>query len=484
MKLNRRDFMKNSAIIAGGMGLTGCATTGFGSGPQVNNMCGFSNKPLDKVRIGFIGVGQRGHSAVDRLAKIADVEIVALCDIREEKAKQSNVILKKNGRKPAQLFHSDENAWKKMCELDLDLVYICTPWALHVPMAVYAMEHGKHTAVEVPVATTLEECWQIVDVSEKTQKHCVILENCCYDFFELLTLNMARDGVFGELTHAEGAYIHNLSRRFQPRDGQKSGSYKNWRFDQNRASTNPFGLSHGNPYSTHGLGPVAQCLNVNRGNKIEFLSSMSSQEAAFTQSAIDLKREKFQNVKDYRGDMNTTILKLNKGQTIMIQHDVSSPRPYSRIHMLQGSKGIACKYPFPARIALGSHNYGHKWLDKNEFRKIEKEYKHPLSAVIGGIARKVGGHGGMDFIMDYRLIYCLKHGIPMDMDVYDAAAWSAVTPLSYESVKGNGASMKFPDFTRGAWKTNKPLDIVTVDPTKLPMFSKKMVHAAKQLNVH
>ena len=483
MNLSRRDFMKNSAIMAGGISLVGCGSNSLGSGPQVTNMCGFTEKPKDKVRIGVIGLGMRGPSAVDRIAKIADAEIVALCDIREGRAKNAQNILKKNGRKPAQLFHTDANAWKKMCELDLDLVYVCTPWELHVPMAVYAMEHGKHAAVEVPVATTLEECWQIVDVSERTKKHCIILENCCYDFFELMTLNMAREGVFGELTHAEGAYIHNLAGMMQPKDVTKPAYYKNWRYDHNRSSTNPTGLKSGNPYATHGLGPVAQCMDVNRGNKIDFLTSMSSQEAAFTQSAIDKNREAFKDIKDYRGDMNTTLLKLNKGQTIMIQHDVSSPRPYSRIHLLQGSKGTACKWPSPARIALNSHHGGHRWLDKAAFKKIEEKYRHPLSSVMGSIARKVGGHGGMDFIMDYRMIYCLKNGLPLDMDVYDAAAWSAVTPLSYDSVKGNGASMKFPDFTRGSWKTNKPLDIVSVDPKKLPMFSKKLVQGAKQLNV-
>ncbi|MGL4854563.1 MAG: Gfo/Idh/MocA family protein, partial [Lentisphaeria bacterium] len=433
---------------------------------------------------GVIGLGMRGPGAVDRLSKIQDVEITALCDIYENKVNGTQNILKRNNRPEAKAFFGSKEAWKKMCELDLDLVYICTPWEDHVPMAVYAMEHGSHAAVEVPVATTMEECWQMVEVSEKTQKHCVILENCCYDFFELLTLNMAREGVFGELTHGEGAYIHELGSWMMPNGGHDKSAYQgNWRYFHNTKSGQPNKLKDGNPYATHGMGPLAQCMNVNRGNKVDYMVSMSSQEAAFTTMAKELNRPDFINKhEDYRGDMNTSLLKLNGGQTIMIQHDVSTPRPYSRIHLLQGSKGIARKWPNPARIALRSHHGGHQWLNSEEFKAINEKYGHPLSKEMGSIARKVGGHGGMDFIMDYRLIYSLKNGLPMDMDVYDAAVWSAITPLSYQSCAKKSTSFDFPDFTRGAWKTNKPLEIVTVDQSKLPVVGQVQSNA-NQLNV-
>lgn len=482
MDMNRRDFLKSTALVAGGVALTGCSS--LVTPQQKFNMCGFTNEPMEKVRIGVIGLGMRGPGAVDRIAKIKDAEIVALCDLYENRVKGGQNILKRNGRPEAKEFFGSPDAWKDMCHMDIDLIYICTPWELHVPQAVYAMENGCHTAVEVPVATTLEECWQIVEVSERTRKHCVILENCCYDFFEMMTLNMARQGVFGELTHAEGAYIHELGSWMMPEGGHEKGAYQNnWRYFHNTKSGQPNKLKDGNPYGTHGLGPTAQCMNVNRGNKVDYMVSMSSQEAAFTQMAKDLGRKEFQNIEDYRGDMNTSLLKLAKGQTIMIQHDVSTPRPYSRIHLLQGSKGCARKWPAPERIALKQYGGGHRWLNSAEMQEIQKKYSHPLNNAMGSIARKVGGHGGMDFIMDYRLIYCLKNGLPMDMDVYDAAVWSAITPLSYQSVAKRSNTMDFPDFTRGAWKTNKPLDIVTVDPAKLPMID-SIQSNAKQLNVH
>ncbi len=471
--INRRNFLKGSALAAGGVTLAGCGTMSSAFGSPRTNMCGFAAKPMEKVRVGIIGLGMRGTGAVGRLSKIKDVEIVALGDIRKGCVDRSQGILKKNNRPPAKEFYGTEDAWKGLCQLDLDLVYIASPWELHVPMSVYAMENGSHVGVEVSVATNMEECWQIVDTSEKYQKHCVILENCCYDFFEMMTLNMAREGVFGELTHGEGAYIHELASWMMPKKPENAAYYKNWRYNHN--------LKDGNPYPTHGMGPIAQAMNVNRGNKVDWLVSMSSQEAAFTQMAKDKKREQFTNVKNYRGDMNTSIMKLAKGQTIMIQHDVSTPRPYSRIHLLQGSKGMARKWP-SKKVALNSVKHGHGWLNSEQFKELEAKYTHPLSKTMGSIARKVGGHGGMDFIMDYRLIYCLKNGLPMDMDVYDAAVWSAITPLSQEAIAKNKL-VEFPDFTRGAWKTNKPLEIVDVDPNKLPIVGVGKT-SGKQLNVH
>jgi hypothetical protein len=294
----------------------------------------------------------------------------------------------------------------------------------------------------------------------------MMLENCCYDFFELQTLNMVRQGVFGELTHAEGAYIHNLCELISNESG--SHSYQDqWRLHQNVGQT-------GNLYPTHGLGPVSQCLDINRGNQYDHLVSMSTQEAAFTEWAREQGKTKYDHYKNYRGDMNSTLIKCANGQTVMIQHDVSTPRPYSRIHMLQGTKGIARKYP-TRQIALIGHHNGHNWLDSAEMKELEKKYEHPLSRTIGEIARKVGGHGGMDFIMDYRLVYCLKNGLPLDQNVYDAAAWSCIAPLSIKSVARGSEPVDVPDFTRGKWKTNAPLGIVDVDPAKLPLFDTKNI---------
>lgn len=462
MGLNRKEFIWASALAAGAVPMVGNAGI-FQRGRR--NMCGFAAPPIGKVRIGIIGLGMRGTGAVMRLSKIRDVEIVALCDLREEMVVRSQKLLADAGRRPAKSFSGSEEAWKELVALDLDLVYIVTPWRWHTPMALHAMKNGKHTATEVPAATTIEECWELVETSEKTGKHCMMLENCCYDFFELQTFNMVRQGVFGELTHAEGAYIHNLCELITNAEG--NDSYQDqWRLRQNIGQ-------NGNLYPTHGLGPVAQCLDINRGNRFSHLVSMSSQEAAFSEWAR-ANNEKYAEIENYRGDMNTTLIKCAKGQTIMVQHDVSTPRPYSRIHMLQGTKGIARKYP-ARRIALADHHQGHKWLNSEEMKALKAKYEHPLTRTIGEIAKKVGGHGGMDFIMDYRLVYCLKNGLPLDQDVYDAAAWSCIVPLSIESVARKGRTVDIPDFTRGAWKTNAPLGIVDVDPAKLPLLDAKSI---------
>lgn len=467
MDFSRRNFIKGSAAITGSVALSSCAS-GISSQPT-KNMCGFSAPKIDKVRVGIVGLGMRGGGAVSRLSKIADVEVVALCDIRETHVKKSQGRLKKNGRKPAKEFFGDVNAFKKMCELDLDLVYCCTSWDYHTPISVYAMEHGSHSATEVPAGKTIDELWQLVEVSERTGKHCMMLENCCYDFYEMGTLNMVRNGVFGELTHAEGAYIHTLCGLLQ----NKNAYYKQWRMKENEAAD-------GNLYPTHGLGPVAQCMNINRGNKFDYIVSMSSQEAAWSEFSRQKKRQEYVDIK-YRGDMSTSIIKTAKGQTIMVQHDVSTPRPYSRIHMMQGSRGMCSKWP-SGEFALMNNHGGHRWLSKEDKAELQEKYAHPLNKTMGDMARKVGGHGGMDFIMDYRLIYCIKHGLPLDQDVYDAASWSAVMPLSIESVSKRSTSIDVPDFTRGNWKKNAPLGIVNVDPSKLKMFNKDA--ADGQLNVH
>lgn len=474
--MTRRQFVQSLALSAGAVslyGLTGCATSvpaGLTTPPGPRNMCGFAAPPLGRVRVGIIGLGMRGPGAIERLAKLQDVDIVALCDFRPKGVQESQEILKQHGRPRAREFTSGKEDWRNLCQLDLDLVYICTPWEWHVPMAVGAMKAGKHVAVEVPASTDLEGCWELVETSESTGKHCMMLENCCYDFFELQTLNMARQGVFGELTHAEGAYIHSLVDYMQPKNGEEI--YQgNWRLYHNLER-------NGNLYPTHGLGPVAQCLNVNRGNRFDYLTSTSSQQAAFTEHARLTGNTEFADLPTYRGDMNTTVIKCAGGQTIMVQHDTSTPRNYSRIHLVQGSRGMARKWP---KTGICLHEHGHGWVDDEVFKELEAKYQHPLTRTIGDLAKKVGGHGGMDFIMDYRLIYCLKNGLPLDQDVYDAAAWSSVAPLSCRSVADRSNSQDVPDFTRGAWKTNRPLEVVDVDPRLLPVV--EMAEGVEQLEV-
>lgn len=461
MKSSRRNFLKLSGltglIMAGG-NLTRASVTATENMPLgfnknsggVFNMSGYGAPPLEKVRIGFIGLGNRGPGAVIRTSKIDGVEIKALCDIRPEKANAAKKKLQESakGFNP-EIYSGGENEWKKVCERnDIDLIYIATPWHLHTPMAVYAMQKGKHVATEVPAAVTIEECWQLVNTSEKTKKHCIILENCCYDFFELLTLNMARQGLFGEIVHGEGAYIHTLLED----NFAKEKYYDMWRLKEN--------FRNGNLYPTHGLGPVAQVMNINRGDKMDYLVSMSSNDFLMGPLAKELaSKDEFYKPyanKNYRGNMNTTTIRTSKGRTIMLQHDVSSPNIYSRIHKISGTKGSALKYPLPGKLA-----FGHKeWISAEEYKNLEEKYAPPIVKKIGEMAKQVGGHGGMDFLMDWRMIDCLRNGIAPDMDVYDAASWSAIGPMSEKSLAKRSNSIDIPDFTAGAWKTNAPVDVL------------------------
>jgi hypothetical protein len=469
MKSNRRDFLK-TATAAGAGAFTGSIIPGCTpKQPESNlaailesvkkshvqkfNMSGYAAPALPVVRIGIIGLGDRGSGAVERLSFIEGVEIKALCDKREVAVKGSQKYLSGIGRAAALEFYGDENGWKKLVELpDLDLIYTCTPWILHTQISVYAMENGKHVACEVPIARTIDEAWQLVETSERTKKHCMMLENCCYDFFELLTLNMARQGMFGDIIHGEGAYIHNLmgyNFRKPLDDRQADGAYTDmWRLKEN-ASRN------GNLYPTHGLGPVCQIMNINRGDKMEYLTSMSTFDFTMGKHANQLAAgdpffAPYAN-RNYRGNMNTSLVRTNLGKTIMIQHDVSSVHPYSRLHVITGTSGAASKYPEPERIALGE-----EWLGDEELKAVTEKFTPEIVKRVGETAKEVGGHGGMDFIMDWRLIDCLRNGLPLDQDVYDGALWSSIAPLSEWSVANRSQSIDIPDFTGGSWKTNKP----------------------------
>jgi len=415
---------------------------------QIFNMCGYAAPKLDSVRVGFIGLGNRGPSHVSNLSLLEGVDIKALCDILPEKAEKILKSIDGAGFTP-ELYTGHTDAWKKLCEReDLDLVYIATPWNMHANMAVYAMEHGKHVCIEVPAATTLEECWQLVETSERTRKHCMMMENCCYDFFELLTLNMARQGFFGEIVHGEGAYIHNLLGS----NFNKTVYWDMWRLRENADR-------RGNLYPTHGLGPVCQVMGINRGDKLDYLVSMMSKDFLMNETAKKLAAsDGFYSPyidRPYRGNMTTTTIRTSSGRTIMVQHDVSSPNVYSRIHKISGTKGAALKYPLPGKISVEDN-----WVSEEEYKGIEERYTPELIKRIGVIAKQIGGHGGMDFLMDWRTIDCLRNGLALDQDVYDAALWSSIAPLSEWSVANRSNSIDIPDFTGGSWKTNQPIDLL------------------------
>lgn len=464
MGTNRRSFLKLSGLAGFGL-ITGCQQQGAGSASKstaldhiraeaakkytsVFNMSGYAAPKIPTVRIGFIGVGNRGAAAVERVSRIEGVAINGICDVRPEKAAAAKERIKTPDH-VAKIYAAGPDDWKKMCEQEeYDLIYIATHWKLHAEMAIYAMEHGKHVAMEIPAATTVADCWRLVQTSEKTKKHCVMLENCCYDYFELLTLNLARQGFFGDIVHCEGGYLHDILDSFF----DETKRYDFWRLKENAAR-------NGNLYPTHGLGPVCQILNVNRGNKMEYMSSMASRDFMLNKKAKEMAKTdpRFEEYVDkpFRGNMNISNILTNSGSTIMLQHDVSSPRPYSRIHMVSGTQAFAQKYPLPGKIAVGHDDF----MPADELAKLEERYTPGIVKRIGQLAKEIGGHGGMDFMMDWRLIDCLRNGLPMDMDVYDAASWSVIGPLSEWSVANGSQPIEIPDFTCDNWKNNKVHDI-------------------------
>ena len=387
-------------------------------------------EPIDTVKIAFVGIGGRGTGAVSRYTHIEGVKIVALCDERPERVEICQGILSKAGL-PAAEEYVGADAYKDLCKNEnIDLVYIATDWLDHVPIALCAMENGHHAAIEVPSAMTIKDCWDLVDMSERTRRHCSILENCCYDFFEMSTLNMARQGLFGEVYHVEGAYIHYLSDNW--------GFDECWRLDYNMAH-------RGDNYPTHGLGPICQVMNIHRGDKMDYLVAMDTPSYNGRKAAKEL-RDKDECLD---GDHTISLIQTARKHLIEVQHNVYCPRPYTRMHQLSGDKGFANKYPIE-QISIKEMD-GHKALPKPVMDSLLQAYKPQFVKDIEETARKVGGHGGMDYIMDYRLVYCLRNGLPLDEDVYDCAEWSAVQELSRISLENGSMPVEFPDFTRGEW---------------------------------
>jgi predicted dehydrogenase len=412
-----------------------------------------ASNALPTVRIAYIGLGMRGSGAVERMTHIKGVDIVAVCDMLEDRTKSANETLVKRGFPKAQEFFG-EDSWKKVTALpNVDLIYIATDWKHHANIGVQAMKDGKHVVIEVPSALTMDEIWELINTSEKTRKHCMQLENCVYDFFELTTLNMAQKGLFGEILHAEGSYIHNLEPYWED-------YWNNWRLDYNKAH-------RGDIYATHGMGPACLALNIHRGDKMNYLVSMDTKTVGIP---AFIKEKSGVDMKDFKnGDHTMTMIRTENGKTIQIQHDVANPRPYSRMYQLTGTKGFANKYPSEG-YALDESVVGpdivpnHKKLTAEEYmpddvkKALMQKYKHPIVVGIEEQAKEVGGHGGMDFIMDYRLIHCLQNGLPLDMDVYDLAEWSCLGPLTEISLDNNSAPVEIPDFTRGGWNKLKMVE--------------------------
>ena len=407
-------------------------------------MLQFAAEPIADVGIGVVGLGDRGSGAVHRLSFVPGSHVAAICDVEPDRAEKNLKVLESRGM-TAKVYAGDEEVYKQLCEdPDVDLVYICTDWIHHVPVALYAMEHGKHVALEVPSAETLQACWDLVNTSERTRKHCMILENCCYDFFELTALTMAQQGVFGDIIHVEGSYHHNL-------DPYWDNYWHNWRLEFNQKH-------RGDLYPTHGFGPVCQALDIHRGDRLTTLVAMDTDPfngPKHVEKRTGKPCTDFQN-----GDETMTMIRTAKGKSILIEHDVMTPRPYDRMYQLVGTDGYAAKYPV-GQICLRTEATGEVDYEDLEFEKVYEgddleelmaKYRNPiLTPELEALAKEVGGHGGMDFIMDYRLIYCLNNGLPLDMDVYDLAEWCCVTELSRISIENGCVPVEIPDFTRGDW---------------------------------
>ena len=445
MKMDRRSFLKGAVVAS--LAASGCQSLTGGKASKGAPMMGFAAPALEKVRIGVIGIGARGNGAVSRLLTVPGAEVVGLGDVHEERV-TAQLAKFAEGKRPKHLAHGSTDAWKRLCEApDIDLIYITSPWKWHTPMAVYAMRCGKHAVCEVPAALSIDECWQLVETSERTRRHCMMLENCCYGFNEMLALNMCKQKVFGTLVHGEGAYIHErLNSLLAPKKYPTDSWRREWTMHHN-----------GTPYPTHGLGPICKCMDVHCGDRLTRLTSMSSNQFGLTEYC----KEKFgpdsaeAKLAYEKGDMNITSIRTHLGRTIMMQHDTTSRRPYSRINLISGTRGILADYPL--RIALEPNT--HDWLKPEEQAKVVEKYTHPLWAKSGAAAKAAGGHGGMDFLMDLRLMHCLTKGLPLDMSVYDAAAWSSIVDLAERSIDKGNSGVAIPDFTRGAWQTTLPRDI-------------------------
>lgn len=460
---NRRNFLKKSSISAASLYMAShlaCSEENEKRPSEGTYMGDFAAPKLDTVRIALIGVGARGTGHAKQLAAIEGTEIVAIADLYEDWVDRSVTNCKEAGNGRHQniaRYFGDENQWKLMLKNEKpDAVIIATNWNNHALMAIESMKQGAHAFVEVPVAVSLPEMWEIIDTSEKTKKHCMMMENVNYGREELLYLNLCRKGMLGELLHAEAAYIHEL--RFQMEEQERgTGS---WR-------TPHYAKRNGNLYPTHGLGPVAQYMNLGR-TEDQFASLVSFSSPARGRNLYAEKNypsDHKWNALDYQGgDINTSIIKTHLGRTIMIQWDETSPRPYTRHNLIQGTKGALAG--FPTRIAFeggvpGVTDSHHRWAEGEQLEAIFEQHEHPMYKRLGALSKKMGGHGGMDFMMLYRIVECLRNGMPLDQNIYEGCLWSAVSPLSELSVAQGGMPQKFPDFTRGSWKLTQPLNIVS-----------------------
>ena len=474
MVQDRREFLKSAAWMSAVAMAAGCANNSLKLfGTTGAPMQGFALKPMKKVRVAVIGVGRRGVSALRRISMIPGTEVTAIADLFQDRIDGELKWLKESGKPTPKFAKQGPEEYKRICESDaVDVVYNVTPWHMHEPIAVCAMEHGKVALNEVPGTQTVDGCWNLVETSERTKMPCMMLENCCYGEEELLMLNMAKLGLFGEITQGEAAYIHDQrdlqfkSDRYHTMDGERDAA----KAGKPGWTLHFYAKQGGNQYPTHGLGPVAKYMDINRGDSFDFLVSIESKQASYRHYARELFDDWRRDFGVKIGDMSQTLIRTKLGRSILLQLDACTPRPYSRINLVSGTRGMAMGYP-EFRVALEDKpgdGKAHKFMDEAATAELRKKYAHPIWKAAGEVAKKVGGHGGMDFIMDLRWSYCLQNGIPLDTDVYDLAAWSSMVELTRQSVESGSKPVECPDFTRGAWKGGKGFTIDEIDLSKLP----------------
>jgi predicted dehydrogenase len=431
---NRRKFLEQGFVLG----------TALAMAPAI----AFSSSEVKKIRIGMIGVGLRGNTHLHNLLNRNDVLIPAICDIDPERITISQDMLLKAGHKKAEVYSKNESSYLELLKRsDLDAVIIATPWEWHTPMAVAAMNAGKFVGVEVSAANTIEECWDLVNTSERTGVHCMILENVCYRRDVMAILNMVRKEMFGELVHLQCGYLHDLRKvKFEPgaEFGEKAVHEAKWRTEHSVKR-------NGDLYPTHGVGPVAKMLDINTGNRFVSLTSVSTKSRGLHNYIVEKGGENHPNakVKFKLGDVVSTLIKTSNEETILITHDTNLPRPYSLGFKVQGTKGLWSD-DLNSIYIEGKSPYD-QWEPATA---LLAENDHPLWKRYASSAEGAG-HGGMDFYVLNAFVESVKRKVPPPIDVYDAAAWSVISPLSEISIANGGAPQQFPDFTRGKWMTRK-----------------------------
>ncbi|KRV47981.1 glycosyl hydrolase [Wenjunlia vitaminophila] len=450
-----RRMLLGGAVATGALaaGLIGSAQNAVASSgqepsrrPGQKSMIGVPFDVRRTVRVGVIGLGNRGGGMIMGWSAVPGCVVAAVCDIRANRVKSAADRLEAKGYpRPAEFGGSADSYAQMLKRDDIDLVYIATPWEFHYEHGKASLLSGKHVMVELPIATELHELWDLVDTSELTRKHLMLAENCSYGRNELAMLKMAHEGMFGDVTNGHGGYLHDL------RELLFSDTYytDSWRRLWHTRSTASF-------YPMHGLAPIAAAMDINRGDRMTLLRATATAPRGLADYRARFMPKDHPSWKEtyINGDLVTCMIDTAKGRVIRAEHDVSSPRPYSRINTLAGSRGIFEDYAGPAptggRIYLEPDHSGHAWRDFSTYRD---EFDHWLWKKVGDDAANNGGHGGMDYVLQWRTVQLIRAGLVPDIDVYDSAAWCSPVPLSVASLAKNGRPVEIPDFTRGDWAT-------------------------------